>query len=298
MRMMNSYTADLNKAEGILSDPGFDVENFVKTITYYYKNKDIIHALGSDANIVLGLIQSGNYQLFEMCPNFINPDIFEKYKDMQFEVWHRKKVEQNRADSHWYGVVFSNDLACFYRRIGNTWSSSNEFEVISGPDVAKSARDRWKKVKMYPIGVAAKAPPPVYKIRSEIWDLAEKHLKMNARWRSQPHQSDFRWYNYNGSYNKAQVFNFQVFQSGETLVRVEVVGPKDSILYTDKICVDKRPVNPRNVWKTVKKFNINEPHLWFRIIEWAAGASTANQEYATKHINSWMAEYKKQNGLV
>lgn len=260
------------QAQAILSDPNFDVQEYVKNINLHFSNPEITKALGTNPHIVLGLVKSGEYGFLETCPNLIDPSIFEKMHEEGHEVWTKKEKAKSRLESQWWGVVYD-DLAMLYRAIGNKYNHRISFEVQkiekTGHNTLKKITTRWKNRGMDPVG-QERAVPKVNQVRQNIIDYMEAKftLKEIKYWGAK--SSEFwawdRVPDHTGSRYHSVSLNFRVLASGKDHVKVYVHEYKNS-----------------NAWVSTgdltKRFHIDEDDLPFKILNWAVKNGTKNLEF-------------------
>jgi hypothetical protein len=264
----------LREAQALLSDPNFDVAEFVRVINIHYQNTQIVKALGTNPDVVLGLIESDDYKFLELCPHFIDMKIFPQFKELGYEIWHRHQENKYRLDSDWWGVVINEDLTLFYRALGNKYNKKTQFTVKKGKDAATNARKRWKGVKMTQDGVKHEKLP-VYQVRTDLRELG-KTLGLSSGWRQNETDSEIFWRRRGHSWNKR--FNMTLLQSGKEYVRASVRGEAKDML----ISYENKP-NGAMSWRgsavASKKFKISEPNLPLKILEWGSQATKPNEEF-------------------
>jgi hypothetical protein len=303
-------TTKSQKAQATLADPNFDVEGFVRNINIHYQNKQIVRALGSNAQIVLGLVQAGEHRFLEIMPEFINPEIFKEMCDDGCSVYQKSEEKKYRNTSYWFGVKVNDELALWFRRIGYQRTSNNEFKVFRGAEAVEPLVKKWRKRGLRPVGETRedKPPLPVYQIRRDLWDWAHSNLNLKKGWAYRhPTHSEFYWDYYSGSRGNRYSYGskdyhrlgFTVLQAGKDHVRVKVSCPSAEALVPHNATSKKHKWSNTSTVSFGKKFKIDEPNLCLKIMTWAMKATKQNSDFEKKatDIQTKMAKLRTEAGI-
>jgi hypothetical protein len=213
--------------DAILADPKFDIEHFIHNVTLHFEKPNILRTLIADPAIRLAIAESDNYALLVHLPG--SPEDFFKMSTLDLETW-CKKTRYNV----WYGIVAHDDLAIGYRRV----NGEPEVVVWKGEGSAKSARSRWRQLKLQELGaekdVASVTPGQrhIDLIRKDLWDKMKKlnftHRGYYAdRKLNEGILADFGLRT-PGGYDTRKELRFRVESSGAKNIRVYVQEPTQS----------------------------------------------------------------------
>ena len=287
-----------SNANQIISNPDFDVLEFIKHLDMHYDNDNIVRALFKDPTIVLAVIESGYGKFLEGCSRYLDKTTFEKMHTMGFEVW--SKTQNN---SMWYGMVIDENTCFHYRYLSSRYSNNaQEFEIVTKSEnpkktLVEAMRAKWKRLKMLEIGkpIAPKAKPrkvsKMIEVRTNFNEWLKKQGVLGSTsnnyysYRNRPRRSNDPSYSFSVQIPPKNQTKQGAYMNKWNWPRVGVDfrlladGPKRL-----KISVDARPEKfvdqsqkfvktNTNSWckdvTSTKQIDLDDPHLFVRIMEFA-----------------------------
>lgn len=286
-----------NDVKELLANPSFNVEEFIRNINIHYKNQEIVETLGSNAEIVLSIVESGNHEFLTLQPRFVKPEIFKEISARGHETWFKEVSGRiHRPNNIWYGVVINEDLAFNYRRISaNRSKPAYTFEVHKSngkPGLINTMRSKWKGLKMAPIGdpQGEYAEPEVYETRTRIRKLVKELGGVLHKERKEKEPSSSVMY-FSGDYKPNNTdwrharfeLMFTLFQAGNNHVRVKVeqhIGWDKKIPHSLLIPFKEYDYSV----SASEKFELDDSHLDLKVINWATKATKDNLEFRNRYL--------------